>query len=212
VKFYRLVGDLDQVIQTQVDLPPDSLLKKNLYESYPNKDISSIILDSNEPITDVLSNGTLTLQGQIISHKIFELAQEFNLYRIQFVPLIHPTLTGYHFMFFNSDMTDMLDYEASDFCLMKETPLKKSILDIPVPPNRDGVLSMYREHCSQSIFKYMIPRNGYIFKQGALIEEYDAFRIGHFDKSFYISERFKNRLAANGITGWHYVEEPKLRV
>jgi hypothetical protein len=56
------------------------------------------------------------------------------------------------------------------------------------------------------------PKNSYYFIDGFNIFEYDVFRIGYFDKTFYVSERLKNELEENNITGVEFFEEPLFNV
>jgi len=211
VKFYRVITNADGC-QTLTDRTPDNLLKKNLYTEYTGGKITCIVLDyevlkTGVKQTDFLSNHTLNLKGHIVSDKVYRVAKDFNLLNVQFADIIGNGLDGYKFMFFNSDLTDKLDYVKSDFKLIRSSPLKTVALDTIVPPNRSDVLRIYMDECSRSIFKFLRPQNGYVFKADFNIQDYDAFRIGHFDLSFYISERLKNKLEENGITGCAFGEE-----
>lgn len=68
------------------------------------------------------------------------------------------------------------------------------------------MIKAYKQHCSGSVFNKLTPKNGYHFTNGFNIEKLDAFRIGHFDKSFYVSERLKNIWETHNITGLEFTE------
>lgn len=119
----------------------------------------------------------------------------FNLFKIQFVDIIDWDINDYKFMFFNSD------YQKSDFILIEDVLGEITERDEKIAPKRDAVLRAYDEFCSEDIFIRLVPQNGYHFLSNFNIEEYDVFRIGHFDLSFYLSEKVKNTLESNNITG-----------
>lgn len=214
MKIYRLCVGSDNGFQALVDLPPQELLGKKLYTEYPFNSINSIRLDLDRgaKITDVLNVGTINLQGFPIRNKFYDILKDFNLSKIQFVDIIDRDLKDYKFMFFNSDLTYGVDYQKSDFILIEDILGDITMLDEKIDPSRDAVVSVNREFCVESIFNMLVPRNGYHFLPDFNIWEHDAFRIGHFDKSFYVSEKVKNALEGNNITGVEFIEESLFNV
>ncbi|MEL6589425.1 MAG: hypothetical protein AAFQ68_05065 [Bacteroidota bacterium] len=206
MKVYKLITDPDLETQTDVDAAPDYLLKKGLYSRYPEEYLDCIGLLPKVEKTDILSTGTLSLKGLIVNTSIYHQIKDFALHEIQFVDIRTEPLKEYKFMFFNGDLTHQLDYQRSEFRLLRSSPIRTKILDREIPPNRNDLIEIYRNECVQSIFKQLVPLHGYRFLQNFQIDKFDVFRIGHFDKSFYISERVKNRL--EGFTGFECVEAP----
>lgn len=208
MKIFKLVISSDNGFQTVLDLPPEELLKKDLYSEYKLEYITCIRLnlDKKAKITDVLNEGTLNIDGFPIKNKFCDILKKFNLLDIQFVDIIDKNLSDYKFMFFNSDLTYKLDFKKSNFILVEDMLGDIDKLDVIVPNNREGIVKTYKEYCVRSIFNRLVPENGYCFLPNFNIEELDVFRIGHFDKSFYISERVKNALESNNITGVEFVE------
>lgn len=100
-----------------------------------------------------------------------------------------------------------IDYEKSNFILIEDVLGDITELDTPVPSNREGVIQADIEYCVEDIFTRLIAKNGYHFKEGFNIWDYDVFRIGHFDDSFYVSERVKDILTEHKITGVRFYEE-----
>ena len=206
MKIYRLSIDAGNGIQAITDSPPKELLCKNLYSEYEYKTINSIRLnlDRGSKITDALSIGDLSLQGFPLRAKFCDIIQDFNLNKIQFVDIIDKDLKDYKFMFFNSDLTYQLDYEKSNFILIEDFLGDIEVLDNNIPKNREAVIKTYIDNFEP--LSFIIPQNGYHFIEGFNIYEYDVFRIGQFDDSFYISERVKKALEANNITGVVFTE------
>ena len=214
MKIYRLIISADNGIQAITDTPPKELLNRNLYSDYKFDCINSIIwdLDKGAKATDVVNVGTLSLDGFAINKKVFDILNNFNLLKIQFVDIVETDMKDYKFMFFNSDLTSKLDYERSGFRLVEDMLGDITELDIKVPKNREAVLSAYDNYCVEDIFCRLTPGNGYHFLPDLNIYEWDVFRIGHFDMSFYISERVKTMLEQKHITGVEFVEEPLFNI
>lgn len=210
MKIYRLTVSSDNGFQTNTDLPPKELLEKDLYAPYPFREIGSLFLelDRGRKKTDLLLAGTISLEGIPMHRRIVEIVREFRLLDIQFVPITGKGLEDYFFAFFNSDLTPRLDFVKSDFHFIQDMLGDIEELAIKVPTNRNGAIKAYSKHIHESIFNKMIPRNGFHFNAGTDIFSYDAFRIGHFDKSFYVSERLKNALESHKITGAEFSEAP----
>lgn len=208
MKFYKLTVDSDNGFQATTDLPPKELLNKDLYTSYKFDRIDSIRLDLDrgKKKTDVLLMGTLSLDGFPIRKHLCEIIKSYHLEGIQFVDIVDKDLHDYVFMFFNSDLTPKLDFQKSDFIFIKDFLGDIEELDIKVPKNRDGAIKTYKKYIHESTFNKMIPRNGYHFISGFDIDHLDLFRIGHFDKSFYVSERLKHALEEAKITGVNFTE------
>lgn len=122
MQFLRLTVSSDNGFQAITDATPKALLYKDLYTPYPFKTIDSIRLDLDKgcKITDVLSVGTISLEGFPIRNKFCKLIQDLNLEDIQLVEIIDTKLNDYSFMFFNSDLTPKLDYQKSNFTLEED--------------------------------------------------------------------------------------------
>jgi hypothetical protein len=209
MKIYRLIVGADNGFQANVDIPPISLAKRDKYSPYPFDSIDWIrlTLEKKAKITDVLLESASGNHGIIIKEYFCDLISNYNLKDIQFVKIIDDELIGYNFMFFNSDLTHYIDYEKSNFILVEDMLGDITELDTIVPANREGVIQAYKENCIESIFLKLVAKNGYHFKEGFNIWDYDVFRIGHFDDSFYVSERVKDILTEHKITGVRFYEE-----
>ncbi|MCD1116201.1 hypothetical protein [Chryseobacterium turcicum] len=214
MKIYRFYVSSENGFQAVTDLPPRELLERNLYTEYPFNNIDSIRLDMDEgtEMADVLKVGTTMLHGFPIRNKFYDILKNFNLFKIQFVDIIDRDLKDYKFMFFNSDLTYDFDYQKSDFILIEDILGNITELDEKIDPSRDTVVRAYDDFCIEDIFNRVVPRNGYHFLPDFNIWEHDVFRIGHFDMSFYVSEKVKNALESNNITGVEFIEESLFNV
>lgn len=211
MKFYRLTVDSDNGFQAITDLTPKELLNKDLYAPYKFNSIDCIRLDlgKRKKKTDVLNMGTLSLEGFPIQKSLVQILNEFRLKDIQFVDIIGQDLGDYAFMFFNSDLTPKLDYGKSDLMFIKDFLGDIEELEINVPKDRNGAIKCYLKHAHDSTFNKMVPRNGYHFIPGFDINDWDVFRIGYFDKSFYVSEKVKSALEAAKATGLNFSESDR---
>lgn len=213
-KIYTLIVNSDNGFQVILnDKVPQELLPKNLYKPYSKQTMDCLLLDldKGKKITDILKVGTLNLDGFPVITKVFNILKKHNQLEIQFVDIINDDLNDFKFMFFNSDLTNQLDYNKCDFFLVEDILGDITELDIKIKPNRDAVIEAYRNFCVENIFIKLLPRNGYHFLNKFNIKEFDMFRIGYFDKSFYVSEKLKNELENNKITGVEFEEQSYFR-
>jgi len=204
-------GELDvQVLHNGVN--GDFLLEKNIYNKFNKEEVKDLLLVDNVKKTDVLVTGDLALKGMIISSKCYDLLKAFRLHDIQFIDIKATGLNGYKFMFFNGDLTANVDYISSNFKLYKYSIIKKKFEEIvfAVEPNRESIIKIDIDIVSRSATKKIFPSNGYKFKKDFKMEDFDIFRIGHYDLNFYVSEKVKNALEENKITGCEFIEQKML--
>lgn len=212
MKFYKILTDsenLGQVINTgEVGSELDS---KNLYRKFQFDKIKSLYLDTNFEKTDILKSGDES-KGLIVSHHFYDLIKYFNLYDIQFTQISNNGFENYKFMFFNSDLTEKVDYEKSKFKLYNFNIISSEFeeLDLSIPNNRNAVIKTDIDIVSNSAMKKISPSKGYKFIDGFNIVDLDVFRIGHYDLNFYISERVKVVLEKKSITGCKFIEQKLL--
>ncbi|WP_179020590.1 hypothetical protein [Winogradskyella forsetii] len=213
MKYYSIQTDENNIGRVLHDGKVGDLLdSKNLYEKFESNEIRDIIPDDNFKHTDILESGDLSLKGLVISQKFHDLIKDFKLLDIQFIEIKNKELNGYKFMFFNSDLTDKIDYEKSKFRLYELDIIDMEFeeLDIKIPENRKSVIKTDIDIVSVDIDKRIYPSQGYKFKEVFKIEELDIFRIGHYDLNFYISEKVKVTLENNGISGCKFIEQKML--
>lgn len=208
MKIYKLIVSSKNGFQANIGDIPQEYWDKSLYEPYPFEEIDSIYLDLEKRCkkTDVLNVGDLNIEGFPISNKFVDILKKFNLLDIQFVKITNKTLSDYSVMFFNSDITDKIDYQKCNFILIDDFFEEIEILDENLPQNQNELKVISKKNAGSD--RKIRPKNGYYFIDGFNIFEYDVFRIGYFDKTFYVSERVKNALEEQKITGVHFIEEP----
>lgn len=215
MKYYSITTDENYGVQVLHDgIAGDSLDGKNLYKEF-NKDLIEDLvldLDNGAKMADILETGDLGLKGLIVSSKSYDLLSKFNLHSIQFVNIKGNGLDDYKFMFFNGDLTSKIDYNKSNFKLYELDIIDMEFeeLDLKIPQNREGIIKADVDIVSVDIDKKIFPSNGYQFNEDFRIEDFDIFRIGHYDLNFYVSEKVKDIFEKNDITGCQFIEQKML--
>lgn len=208
MKIYKLVVSSDNGFQANIGDIDEEYWEKSLYESYPFEEIDSIFLDLEKKCkkTDILNVGDLNIHGLLISNHLVEISKNYNLVDIQIVKITNKSLLDYSVMFFNSDLTDKIDYKKCNFMLVDDFFTEIKIIEENLPNNLDDLKKIAKNNAG--LGNRIFPKNGYHFVENFDVFEYDLFRIGYIDINFYISERLKNRLEQENITGVKFYESP----
>ncbi len=208
MKFYSLSVEDSLGVQVLHDGKiGDYLDSKNLYESYnENIPINNLFFNDKIIKTDILDCGELSLKGFVVSDTFVGIVKNLKLHEVQFVDI--KSLEGYSFMFFNGDLTFDIDYESSYFKLYELDIIDMEFLplNIDIKQTRECIIDINRDVVLLDIEKKIFPSNGYVFKKGKSISEFDCFRIGYFDLTYNVSENFKNIVESNGLSGFKFVE------
>lgn len=219
MKYYRLVRETDSKIIGNVGgiqgffsgkYPKEQqlLMDKNLYQPIDIHNIQCIELDKKTKMTDVISHGTLTLEGLIVSEKFRTIVEQYQLLDIQFVPIeFHKKKdwTGYSFMFFNSNLTENIDYDATVFGIKKRSMFKGKDTFTPLDKsenNLEALKLLAKKHAGSARYSISV-ESIYHFKTAM---EQDVFRIGIFDEAFYFSEPVVQTILKQNLSGFYFVE------
>lgn len=219
MKYYKLIKETDSNIIGNVGgiqsyFSPnfveekEKLMNKDLYSKIDLKKIKSIELDEKAKLTDVVSHGTLTLEGLIVSSRFKQIVEKYKLLDINFVDISFNTqeeIKGYYFMFFNSNLTHDIDYDKTKFGIEKVSLFSDNSSITPVDSeenNIEGLTKLTKEYAGSARYK-VVSIDKYVFKEPIVS---DVFRIGHFDKSFYFSENVYNELFDSRLTGFYFKE------
>jgi hypothetical protein len=219
MKYYKLIleTDTDKIgnvdgIQSDIvgygDRQSELLMNKNLYESIKIDEIKSLTIDEKAIITDVISTGTLSLTGFIVNERFKKVIAKYTLSDIQFIEATFfnkPDIKGYYFMFFNSDLTNNIDYSLTKFGVKENSFFSNKVTTSELESSQNNLKSIIEldKEYAGSIKKAVVPVDKYVFKESI---SSDVFRIGHFDLSFYFSERVKREIESNEFTGFYFVE------
>ena len=211
-KYYKFDVDYELEVEAHSNGDIGFSLEKSLYTKYRKKVVNNLAIDKeNIKYTDILKTGELSLNGLVISNKLFDILNKFPGHKIQYTDIINEGIENYKFMFFNGDLTEKIDYQRSEFELKKYDLLEQKLIKIDyyLKPNRKSIIRKDRELIDEAeILTKIIPKNGYVFKKRANIFQYDILRIGYFDENFYVSELVKSEIEKNGITGYLFGSEP----
>jgi hypothetical protein len=211
MKIFKIVRqDLEYQIASMN--PPSILLNKNLYEPIQIDFLSCFKLHSKAKITDVLKEGTFGLLGFIASLKFCNILREFKLHNIQFIPLRVAGLSDYFFVFINSDFTHYIDYTKTKFKVVEDFLGEITDLKVNVASTRNGVIEAYRDNCVGKVMVELIPENKFFFMDNLDNSLFNIYRIGHFDKSFYVSEAVKDAMESSQINGIYFSEAKLMEV
>ncbi|MEW4923132.1 hypothetical protein [Algibacter sp. 2305UL17-15] len=213
MKYYSITTNEKHGVQVLHDgIKGDTLDGKKIYEKFDDNIIKDLVLDKHAIKTDFLESGDLSLKGLIISSKCHNLLKDFNLHDIQFVDIQNNGLNDYMFMFFNGDLTSKIDYKSSNFKLYELDIIEMEFeeVDFKVPQDRKSIIKLDIDVVSRDIEKRIFPSNGYNFNDDFQLSNYDIFRIGHFDLNYYVSEKVKNILEENKVSGCEFIEQKML--
>ncbi len=219
MKYYQLVRETDPKIMGKVNgiqaffaggYPKEKqlLMEKDLYQSIEIEQINCIQLDEKAKKTDVISHGTLSLEGLIVTEKFRTIVEQFQLIDIQFVPIeFHnkKDWTAYSFMFFNTNLTEKIDYEATVFGIKKISMFAGKDTFTPLDKNENNLemLKLLTKEYAGSVRYSISVESGYYFKSAIT---HDVFRIGVFDDAFYFSETLVKAISKENLNGFYFVE------
>lgn len=219
MKYYKLINETDTDIVGNVggiqsffsgknEEEKNILINKDLYSDIQLKKIESIELDEKFILTDVISHGTLSLEGLIVSAKFRSIVEKYNLLDIRFVDIEFnnkKNIEGYSFMFFNSNLTEKINYNSTKFGIEKVSFFSDNSSTTPIElekNNLEGLKELAKEYAGSARYK-LVCFDKYIFNEQVTG---DVFRIGHFDDSFYFSEKVYKELAESKLTGFYFKE------
>jgi hypothetical protein len=170
--------------------------------------LNTIKVRSVAKMTDLLSVAMIGTSGIFISAKLQTLLSNFNLVphklyssKVQHKKQIHE---DYAYMHFASDLRDFVDYPKSKF-YARIPGLIEDDLNFKT---KEDTLAFY-----ERVDKFHLLQTEYIVLNPMFFEfKYDLFYISNFDKNIYISERLRDSLLENRISGIDIVPTEKIRV
>lgn len=154
-------------------------------------------IDNGAYLTDVLSQASISAAiGLIVSDRIKKILIDFNLTKHEYhnVDLEHSgDNTKYYWLnLIVEDIHQYVDYAKSKFYVTEFGFWERNISIISFEDliSKEKALSMNHSiFCEQLVFKKAIAQN------------YDLFIVGYFSFKIYISERLKDKLEIENITG-----------
>lgn len=182
-------------------------------ESLPNytPELDGIMLAGSAKLTDFVSNG-FSFELFIISKRVKKVLEKFHLCPHQFYPLglyKRKVKYDYYLLKIASNYIDYVDFPKTTFIEFNFVG-SKVFGDVSV--NSKEELYQKREEVkarkgtSQTIWGNRIVMSDLFDK------ELDFFSITRIDAKLYVSERLKNAIEAEGLTGWIFTPATNLVV
>ena len=218
-KYYRLLNETDSNIigdepvqSTLLDCDESNLiLGKGLYEPLIGiETIKCIHLFEESIVTDLMMVGALSQYGFLVSSKMKGVLESYKLNEIQFVDVEFTNrkeVEGYSFMFFNSNLCNIIDFEKAKFGIEELSFYSDEGETSPLSydeNNLNNLIELSKKYAGSISYRLNV-LNKYLFKESM---NSDVFRIGHFDDNFYFSEEVCNELFRLNLTGFNFKESP----
>jgi hypothetical protein len=180
--------------------------------SFPDyiPDLDGIKLSGSAKLTDFVSHGFKSCSF-IVSEKAKSILEKYKLCMHRFYPLgLYKRNKKYDYFLFwiISDYSDFVDYEKSTFMEYNISSDKKfgavSVRSKEELLQKKEIVKEKTDDLLQTIWGDNIVMNR------SFGSELDFFEITIIDGSTYISERLKNDIEYNGLTGWDFNPATKL--
>lgn len=226
MKYFTVKDSLDELVVGK-DFPQAYKLMKGynpdapqaLFSLYEFKDsfpdyvpaLDGIMLAGSAKLTDFVSS-PFSADLFIISERVKQIFEQYNLCPHRFYPLgLYKRKVKYDYYLFHivSNCIDCVDFRKTSF-MEYDLFSKKKFADAFVNSKADlyqqKSIIKKEKGISRTIWGERIVMNEHFDK------ELDFFSIGIIDGGTYISERLKNAIEANGLTGWDFTPTTKLVV
>lgn len=174
------------------------------FDKFPDfePDLSYFVLEKKAKLTDVISTGYIIANGFLISEKLKNQFEKFNLPEHRYYParvLYKNTLhNNYYWMHFANDCTSLLDFDRSTFKLTHPLPFFREGIKHISAKNADELRLAKNAEASNEIFFDKIK-----LKKGA-DPDLDMLFFDFPWRKFYINEKLMNNLTDLKITGFQY--------
>ncbi|MDR1199399.1 MAG: hypothetical protein LBK94_10410, partial [Prevotellaceae bacterium] len=172
-------------------------------------DLSGIMLSGRAKLTDFVSNG-FTSNSKIISPRTKEILEKFNLCRHRFYDMIlhvRKVPYKYYWMHIISDYSDFVDYKETTF--FEKYVFSKRGNQVKADSKKE--LLEKREILEKNNpGKYVTIWGDNIVMNSEFNKELDFFEICIIDGSLYVSERLKEEIIRNNLTGLEFIPAEKL--
>jgi hypothetical protein len=185
---------------------PDSIysyLKKSI-NGFPDEapDLDGFTMHGYAKPTDLVSNA-ITSPGLFINQKAKSIFEMNNLISHRFyqanVTYRGKPLSDYYWLHIISDLTDYISYSDSSFFIYKRFDLDMGDIKIN---SKDEYFEQLKRLQENNPNTYITIRAKKITLTPSFFnKKLDLFKIGLFDTNFYISQRLRDALVDNNITG-----------
>jgi hypothetical protein len=181
-----------------------SYLKKSISD-FPDEapDLDSFIMHGYAKPTDMVSNA-ITKPGFFIDKKVKSIFEKYNLIPHRFYPakVIHKKklLDNYFWVHMMADFTDCIDYPNSSFFIRRKF-FTDTGDEIKIESLEDYFEKRKQLKLDNPETYVTINAKRICWYPAFFNKKLDFFEIGPFDANFYISQRLRDALVENKITG-----------
>ncbi|NOQ72361.1 MAG: hypothetical protein GQ574_10195 [Crocinitomix sp.] len=203
----KITGDI-YLFQASVNNDQTSKLFMSLEKNVESSIIEPLTcfeLNENAIITDFLSMSRMK-PGMLISNKLKELITQFTLPKCEFIEsLIYFDKSPEKAFWMNlyEEMYNFIDYNKTEFIKSKNSIFDKNTIEKLGFLSKNELINLVKE---KDLFDRISPLNGYVF-QDDFVTQTDIFRIGLMDQNIYVSERLKDRILQENLSGFRFIEK-----
>lgn len=166
-------------------------------------DLNYFVVHNKANLTDLLSNAILPATGLVISKKLKDILQDFNLISNKIYPakVFHKKeIQEYYYLHVGTTLAEIVNYQKSSFIIL---------LNYAHNIGQINISSFNDYHQKKEKIKVDNPgKTVSIWAEKICFTEdfdqkLDFFKIGIFDTDLYVSEKLKKALIKEKITGLH---------
>jgi hypothetical protein len=160
-------------------------------------DLDYFVLSSSAKLTDVISTGLITATGFIVSDKVKNIFNQFNLPAHKYYPtsILHKKVlhNNYFWLHFGEDNINLIDFKKSSFALKHPLPFFQKQVTAIKGLNLKEIIDMKSEHSPNELF----PDN---IKFVEVVNKSMLFFSFLWD-SIYINSQLRDSLVNGRVTG-----------
>ena len=192
---------------------PNSVHALSRIQEFPDfePDLDYFVVHGKAKLSDMHSV-TLIYGGFLISRKLKEILETFNLVPHRFYPArvyYKKTFHEYYWMHIVCNFTDIVDYPTSSFFIYYNFGHNLGKIDIA---SKEDVIQKRKQVKEDNPGKTVTVWAKKIAFTSFFDKSLDLFEVGMFDSNTYISEPLKEKIISNKITGCYIVEATNLIV
>lgn len=153
-------------------------------------------------LTDVLSQATISSYGILINEKVRNIFQQFNIIPHKYYPIYVQTdndvFTYFWIQVFDDSIVNSIDYKNSNFYW--KNPLREGRVDL-ISYND----YLIKKEINKKNISWMVGADKFVLNN-SFNKDLDLFAFSCFTTNLFISERLKESLIKNRITGIDIIE------
>lgn len=172
------------------------------FEKFPEYEpnLDYFIVHGKAKLSDLLSVAVIH-GGFLVSERFKNVLEQFNLAPHKFYPAkvqFRKQFHQYYWMHIISDLTDQVDYPKSTFFVYHNYSKNIGYTEVK---SKEELIQKEKSLRENNPGKTLAIWSEKISLTSSFNRAADLFKIGNFDSSYYISEKLKNKIISEKITG-----------